>query len=177
MAAVSVKRFIECKKVISWLCLYWFFCSFRVCDWSKISRATFSGNREQVLNRSYLALTADRMHFPPLAPSASCIFFLQIWQVTLLFVRVFCLATIAIENLFNSCLPWVPEVFFSRATGSFTLSAAGRHVFGRRPNWQERRSFSRGSPFKTWPKPETAHEKPLAPRVTPVWNVNTYIVV
>ena len=25
--------------------------------------------------------------------------------------------------------------------------------------------FSRGSLFKTWPKPETAHEKPLAPRV------------
>ena len=78
MAAVSVKRSIESKKVISWLCLYWFFCSFRVCDWSKISRATFSGNREQIVSyisyRSYLALTADRMHFPPLAPSASCIF-------------------------------------------------------------------------------------------------------
>ena len=27
------------------------------------------------------------------------------------------------------------------------------------------RGFSRGSLFKTWPKPETAHEKPLAPRV------------
>ena len=25
--------------------------------------------------------------------------------------------------------------------------------------------FSCGSLFKTWPKPETAHEKPLAPRV------------
>ena len=25
--------------------------------------------------------------------------------------------------------------------------------------------FSRGSLFKTWPKPQTAHEKPLAPRV------------
>ena len=27
------------------------------------------------------------------------------------------------------------------------------------------RFVSRGSLFKTWPKPETAHEKPLAPRV------------
>ena len=27
------------------------------------------------------------------------------------------------------------------------------------------RGFSRGSLFKTWPKPETAHEKPLAPRI------------
>ena len=27
------------------------------------------------------------------------------------------------------------------------------------------RGFSRGSLFKTWPKPETAHEKSLAPRV------------
>ena len=32
----------------------------------KISRATFSGNREQILNRSCLTLTADRMHFPAL---------------------------------------------------------------------------------------------------------------
>ena len=48
-------------------------------------------------------------------------------------------------------LPWVPG-FYSRATRSFVSSAAGRHVFGRRL-------------FQTWPKPETAHEKPLAPRV------------
>ena len=48
-------------------------------------------------------------------------------------------------------LPWVPG-FFSRATRSFVSSAAGRHVFGQRL-------------FKTWPKLETAHEKPLAPRV------------
>ena len=27
------------------------------------------------------------------------------------------------------------------------------------------RGFMRGSPFKTWPKPENAHEKSLAPRV------------
>ena len=27
------------------------------------------------------------------------------------------------------------------------------------------RGFLRGSLFKTWPKPETAHEKPLAPRI------------
>ena len=27
------------------------------------------------------------------------------------------------------------------------------------------RGFSHGSLFKTWPKPETAHEKPVAPRV------------
>ena len=41
--------------------------------------------------------------------------------------------------------------FFSRVrTGSFVLSAAGRR--------HERRSFSRGSLFKTRPKPETAHD-------------------
>ena len=40
--------------------------------------------------------------------------------------------------------------FFSRATRSFRrVSAAGRHVFGRRPK----------------KRPETAHEKSLAPRV------------
>ena len=47
--------------------------------------------------------------------------------------------------------------FFRVRTGSFVSSAAGRR--------HERRSFSRGSLFKTRPKPETAHEKPLAPRV------------
>ena len=41
--------------------------------------------------------------------------------------------------------------FFSRATGSFV-----------RP---KTRAAKRGSLFKTSPKPETAHEKPLAPRV------------
>ena len=54
-------------------------------------------------------------------------------------------------------IPWVPEVFSRVRTGSFVSSAAGRR--------RERRSFSRGSLFKTRPKPETAHEKPLAPRV------------
>ena len=52
--------------------------------------------------------------------------------------------------------------FFSRATGSFVSSVAGRHVFGQRP---KTRAAKRGSLFKTSPKPETAHEKPLAPRV------------
>ena len=42
---------------------------------------------------------------------------------------------------------------FSRATGSFVSSAEGR------------RHERRGSLFKTLPKPEPAHEKPLAPRV------------
>ena len=38
------------------------------------------------------------------------------------------------------------------------------------------RSFSRGSLFKTWPKPETAHEKPLAPSVsTPIFCELTHI--
>ena len=46
------------------------------------------------------------------------------------------------------------QSFFSSATGSFVSSAAGRI--------HERR---RGSLFKTWPRPETAHEKPLVPRV------------
>ena len=31
------------------------------------------------------------------------------------------------------------------------------------------RGFSLGSLFQTWPKPETAHEKPLAPRVKELW--------
>ena len=51
--------------------------------------------------------------------------------------------------------------FFSRATGSFVSSAASRHVFGQRPKTRAKRE----SLFKTWPKPETAHEKPLAPTV------------
>ena len=36
------------------------------------------------------------------------------------------------------------------------------------------RGFSRGSLFKTWPKPETAHEKSLAPRVV-LDLMNTFI--
>ena len=47
-------------------------------------------------------------------------------------------------------LPWVPEVFSPVWRGA--SSAAGRHVFGL---WQKSRAA----------KPETAHEKPLAPRV------------
>ena len=47
-------------------------------------------------------------------------------------------------------LPWVPEVFSPVWRGA--SSAAGRHVFGL---WQKTRAA----------KPETAHEKPLAPRV------------
>ena len=42
--------------------------------------------------------------------------------------------------------------FFSRATGSFVLLAAGRHVFDRRPKTRAAKS-------------ETAHEKPMASRV------------
>ena len=57
------------------------------------------------------------------------------------------------KNYANQCPATLgTRVFFSRATGSFVSSAAGWHV-------------SRGSLFKTWPKPETTHEKPLAPRV------------
>ena len=54
--------------------------------------------------------------------------------------------------------------FFARVTRSFV----GR--IGLRPKTRaakpREKSFSRGSLFKTWPKPETAHEKSLAPRVT-----------
>ena len=54
--------------------------------------------------------------------------------------------------------------FFSRVTRSFV----GR--LGLRPKTRaatpREKSFWRGSLFKTWPKPETAHEKSLAPRVT-----------
>ena len=49
-------------------------------------------------------------------------------------------------------LPWVPEVF----------SRVRRGAAFRPPNAED----TRGSLFKTWPKPETAHEKPLEPRVT-----------
>ena len=57
------------------------------------------------------------------------------------------------------CLPVILTTlgtrgFFSRVTGSFVSSAAGRR--------HERRSHSL---FKTWPKAETAREKPLAPRL------------
>ena len=60
-------------------------------------------------------------------------------------------------------LPWVPEVFFSRAADEIlrfgsAVSAAGTSEAA----W---RFFSRGSPIQTWPIPETAHEKPLAARV------------
>ena len=57
--------------------------------------------------------------------------------------------------------------FFSRVTRTFV----GRKPTRLRPKAEEtsgeaaRKKFSRGSLFKTWPKPETAHEKPLAPRV------------
>ena len=46
--------------------------------------------------------------------------------------------------------------------------AAGRHVFGLQP--KTRASKPCGSLFKTSPKPETAHEKSLAPRVGDVWS-------
>ena len=59
-------------------------------------------------------------------------------------------------------VPWVPEVRF-----------VGRRPKTRAAKPREKTRaqssliyacFSRGSLFKTWPKPETAHEKPLAPR-------------
>ena len=57
-------------------------------------------------------------------------------------------------------VPRVPEVFSRVRRGA--SSATGRHVFGRR---QKTRAAKRGSLSKTWSKPETAHEKPLEPRV------------
>ena len=64
-------------------------------------------------------------------------------------------------------LPWVPEVFFSRAMGSFVSSATGRQEFGRRPQTRAAkwRSGFRAGHFLRRPKSVTAHEKPLAPRV------------
>ena len=56
-------------------------------------------------------------------------------------------------------IPWVPEVF----------SRVRRGASFRRPQAVEtsgeaaRKNFSRRSLFKTWPEPETALEKPLAP--------------
>ena len=55
-----------------------------------------------------------------------------------------------IYSLAVPVLHWVPEAFFSRASGSFVSSAEGRR--------HERRSFLRGPLLKTWPKAETAHE-------------------
>ena len=52
----------------------------------------------------------------------------------------------------SQILTWVPEVFFLERRGA--SSAAGRHVFGLWPKARRREK-----------KPETAHEKPLAPRV------------
>ena len=57
------------------------------------------------------------------------------------------------NDLFSLLLPWVPEICSRVWRGA--SSAAGRHVFGLRP--------------KTRPKPETAHEKSLAPRVLYYW--------
>ena len=58
--------------------------------------------------------------------------------------------------------------FFSRVWRGAS-SAAGRHVFSLRSKTRaakpREKTFSRGSLFKTWQKPETAHEKSLAPRV------------
>ena len=57
--------------------------------------------------------------------------------------------------------------FFSRVTRSFV----GRRPTRPPPSAEDtsgeaaRNNFSRGSLFKTWQKPETAHEKSLAPRV------------
>ena len=72
------------------------------------------------------------------------------------------LAVITLETHLTAetLLPWVPEVFSRVRWGA--SSAAGRHFFGQR---LKRKNFSRGSLFKTWPKPETAHEKPPALRV------------
>ena len=68
----------------------------------------------------------------------------------------------------NLALPWVPEIFFPRVTRGFVgrrstrLRRSAEDTSGEAAS----KNFSRGSLFKTWPKPETAHEKSLAPRVT-----------
>ena len=54
--------------------------------------------------------------------------------------------------------------FFSRVTRSF-VGRLGLRPKTRAATPREKR-FSRGSLLKTWPKPETAYEKSLAPRVT-----------
>ena len=69
-------------------------------------------------------------------------------------------ATFLHRTQISHCLPWVPEVSSRVRRGASFFSAAGRPVFGRRP---KTRAAKRGSLFKTWPRPETAHEKPLAP--------------
>ena len=38
------------------------------------------------------------------------------------------------------------------------------------------RGSSHGSLFKTWPKPETAYEKPLAPKVVFMWRTNKILI-
>ena len=81
-------------------------------------------------------------------------------------------------------LPWVPEIF-SRVT-SVTCdvwrgasSELLRPQAGDTSGEAARKSFSRGLLFKTWPKPETAHEKSLrAPRVPEPWsNRNCWLMI
>lgn len=60
---------------------------------------------------------------------------------------------------FRNQIPWVPPGFCSRATRSFVT--VGCMPTRPRPR-DERRSRSL---FKTQPKAETAHERPLTPRV------------
>ena len=59
---------------------------------------------------------------------------------------------------------------FSRAMTSFVDHRPTRlrpKIRAAKP--REKHGFSRGSLFKTWPKPETGHKKPLEPRVYLVW--------
>lgn len=69
-----------------------------------------------------------------------------------------CLGAFHLSEVVN--LPWVPEVF---SCGGNTFSA-------QRPNSREAKLFARvmiTTEIKPWPKPETAHEKSLAPRAWP----------
>ena len=74
----------------------------------------------------------------------------------------------SIYQKFRDCKTAGP--FFTLGTRGFFSRAKGKT---RAAKPREKTFFSRRSLFKTWPKPETAHEKPLAPRVVlfyaPVW--------
>ena len=65
-------------------------------------------------------------------------------------------------------LPWVPEVFSRVRRGAFGGCRVGRRPKKRAANPREKTLFARVT-YKTWPKPETAHEKPLEPRVVVHW--------
>ena len=88
-------------------------------------------------------LTACAPHVPRMCP-ACALRDTRTWPLWLTF-----------RYFWSEILTWVPEVSFLERRGA--SSAAGRHVFGLWPKARAAKPREK--------KPETAHEKPLAPRV------------